>query len=325
VGVGAVATAVGVISALVLIPMAALALVRVLRLEDSRTVIVFETVTGYLLLPAYVVAIAAAIAGLKIICGCALLLAACHFVWFFPEFAGSRRVNASVATAARHVTLYSQNVMFNNPSPEGIGNQIKQTDADIVMLQELSERDFEAIRSTGAFDNYQYSFVRTTSGPRGLGIFSKYPLTEKQEVESPGFPQMRAVAHIDGEPLVLWNVHIRAPVDEGPAGWLGDMNQLNRRIHDEAKAVLIAGDFNATYGHRPYRNLLTDGFHEAAIDLGRGTARTWPVNTKWGRRLGGYVRFDHVLYNGKLRALSQREVDGNGSDHSGVITQLAML
>lgn len=284
-----------------------------------------ETVTVYLLLPTYVIAIVAAIEGLRIIAGIAVLLVACHLVWFLPELAGFRRFSASTAPGAKHITLFSQNVMFNNPAPDNVGIQIKQTDADIVMLQELSESDFEAIRSTGAFDNYQYSFVKTAQGPSGLGIFSKYPLTQQQEVESPGFPQMRAVADLDGEPLVLWNVHIRAPVDEGPARWFSDMDQLNQRIHSEDKAVLIAGDFNATYGHRPYRDLLTGGFHEAAIDLGRGSARTWPINTKWGERLGGYVRLDHVLYNHRLRAVSQQEVAGNGSDHRGVTTRLALL
>lgn len=323
---GAVDAVVGVVCTLALIPMAALALVRILRLEDSRTVIVLETVTVYVLLPAYLIAIVAAMAHLRIICGCAVLLAACHLVWFLPELRGSRHLDASAAASAKHVTLYSQNVMFDNHSPEDVGNQIKQTNADIVMLEELTEPHVQAILSTGAFDNYPYWFVKAaTCGPRGLGIFSKYPLTEQHAVESPGFPQMRAVADVDGEPLVLWNVHIRAPVEGSPTGWLGDMKQLNRRIHNETGAVLIAGDFNATYGHRPYRDLLTGDFHEAAIDLGRGTARTWPVNTKWGERLGGYVRFDHVLYNGKLRALSQHEVVVNGSDHRGVITRLALF
>jgi endonuclease/exonuclease/phosphatase (EEP) superfamily protein YafD len=305
--------------------MLALALVRILHLEHHRTIIVFETVTIYLLLPAYVILIFASFARRRLLFVGAAFLVLCHLIWFVPEFTSKRTIPKEELAHATHVTLYSQNVEFNNATPEKVGIQIRQINADIVMLQEFSTPDFNAMWAEGAFDAYKYSFVQTAYGPTGVGVFSKYPLSDSQLVSSPGFPQIRTVANVNGQSVVLWDVHMRAPVDGPITHWLGDFGQLKARIHSETQPTLVAGDFNATWGHRPFRELLTDGYHEAAVDLGQAYNRTWPVDTKRSAELDGFVRFDHVLYNSHLQATSQHEVPGGGSDHRGVVTHLALF
>ena len=310
-----------------LTPVLLLTGARILHWESTRTIVVFETTLPYLLVIAYPVFLFALAARRRLLAVLAAFVVLCHVLWVFPQFAEARHVPTSYR-AGVHLTLFSQNVKYDNQSPEDVGAQIQKTNADFVFLEELSERDFDVMWQTDAFDAYHYSYVQTSYGPQGLGIFSKYPLSDAQLVTSPGFPQMRAVASVDGRSVTLWNVHMRAPVD-GPVKqhWLGDLEQLHTRLQHEPGSVLVAGDFNATWSHRPFRALVTGGYHEADLDVGRASARTWPVDNTLGP-LGidfdGLIRLDHVLYRGTIQATASRGTPGNGSDHSGVVTSLAL-
>lgn len=54
--------------------------------------------------------------------------------------------------------------MFHNDSPERVRSQIKETDADIVMLKELTESALEVILPTGGSITIDYQ-VRKPSPP----------------------------------------------------------------------------------------------------------------------------------------------------------------
>ena len=307
--------------------MSALALLRILHLDELRFVVYVETFLVYVIAPSYLILIVMGFMRRRVIASVAAVLVVLHVGWFGTELFGSRQVSAAGSAQTKAITLYSHNILYENQTAELVGDQIKKTDADIVMLQEFSASDFSAINSVGGVDAYQYSFVRSLAGPRGLAIFSKYPLSETELVASPGYPQMRAVADVDGRNLVLWNVHVAAPVgDNSVAQWKGDLTQLKNRMRVESIPTLVAGDFNATWGRRPFRDLTKGDFDEAAVAVGRGHSRTWPMKgPRFAASLGGLIRLDHVLYNAGLQATALHEVDGAGSDHRGVVTNLLML
>jgi endonuclease/exonuclease/phosphatase family metal-dependent hydrolase len=85
--------------------------------------------------------------------------------------------------------------------------------------------------------------------------------------------------------------------------------------------VVVAGDLNADRDHAAFRGLLDAGLTDVHDALGRGLARTFPDGMP-------VLQLDHVLVRdgagGRLTPLEVREVQVPGSDHLGVLADLAV-
>lgn len=76
-------------------------------------------------------------------------------------------------------------------------------------------------------------------------------------------------------------------------GWLTELDTMGRQLHAlraDVK-VIVGGDFNATYDHFAFRQILTGGFADAVDQAGGGWLPTWREG-HWYTRLIG---IDHVL------------------------------
>lgn len=311
---------------LALVPMVTLVLARIFRFEDTQTIVLAQTALPYLLLPAYLIAVFALFCRRRVLAAVSLLVVTCHLLWVvIPEWRPATAL-PDEAKNAPHFTLLSKNIRYDNPRPAEIARSIEQEDADVLFLQEADEGPVEAIRSTGVLDRYPFQQWVHGSNPEGIAIFSKYELHDPRTFLDTGFPSIRATIDVGGKEVVLWNFHTYSPpVDAGDMReWETALHSAQRHLHDETGSVVAAGDFNATYQHRPYRDILTNGWKDAHISLGRGYARTWPASDGFVGRRGGAFRIDHVLTHGNLRATSIHETPGYGSDHRGVSATLSI-
>jgi endonuclease/exonuclease/phosphatase family metal-dependent hydrolase len=82
---------------------------------------------------------------------------------------------------------------------------------------------------------------------------------------------------------------------------------------------VILGDFNATLDHAAFRDLLDDGYVDAADATGDGLAPTWS-----GGPLNLPITIDHVVLDARLgvRATSVHTIAG--SDHRAVVAELVL-
>ena len=79
----------------------------------------------------------------------------------------------------------------------------------------------------------------------------------------------------------------------------------------------MAGDFNATLDHSPFRTG-TAGCGDAAEQAGAGLIGTWPAG--WPRPAG--TQIDHVIATSDLTAESFEVHDVAGTDHRAVLARL---
>ena len=84
--------------------------------------------------------------------------------------------------------------------------------------------------------------------------------------------------------------------------------------------LIMAGDFNATRYHRPFRELLATRVRDAHVSRGRGFARTWPQF----RRVPAFALLDHVLVSEDIAVTSVTEAHAPGSDHRAVVAALRL-
>jgi endonuclease/exonuclease/phosphatase family metal-dependent hydrolase len=85
---------------------------------------------------------------------------------------------------------------------------------------------------------------------------------------------------------------------------------------------VVAGDFNATRDHRPFRELLAEGFLDCA-DSSQNLS--WPGFT-WPTAGGmlPVMRLDHVLVSRTATVQMTRAIRVPHTDHRGVLTLVAI-
>lgn len=185
----------------------------------------------------------------------------------------------------------------------------------------------ERFEQVGINETFAHSLLMPAPGAGGIGIWSRYRLTALSapklwRVKMPG-ARLR-VPGVRFDPLVA-SVHVMSPVagDENTVedwrlGMASAKEQLTffGRVADPA-AVIIGGDYNSTPDLRQFRDLLTDGYHDAVEQTGAGFAPTYPSN-RW---FPPVITIDHVLTR-NAAAESIRTVDIPGSDHRALLTTI---
>ena len=82
---------------------------------------------------------------------------------------------------------------------------------------------------------------------------------------------------------------------------------------------MVAGDLNASNGHRRFRELLHAGDLRDAQDVGGGGfVATWPV----GGRIPAVLRLDHILVGPDIGIAGVHVLGPLGADHRGVEARL---
>ncbi|MCH9736624.1 MAG: endonuclease/exonuclease/phosphatase family protein [Actinomycetia bacterium] len=198
--------------------------------------------------------------------------------------------------------------------------------ADVITVLELTPEAAERFSRAGIDDEFPYSLL-VFGGISGTGVWSRYPLTALSTPKPEGVATSAARLRVPGvrfDPL-LAAVHIRPPTgndDKSVDDWRIALGGAKEELDHFARAagpaaVIIGGDFNSTPDVRQFRDLLTDGYHDAVDQTGAGFAPTYPSNT-WYPPL---LVIDHVLTR-NAAATSIRTVDNPGSDHRALLATI---
>lgn len=254
---------------------------------------------------------------------------------------GTPYLPKSMPEATTSFTVMSYNVLSEIDGWQDVVRIIRESDADIIALQELGKPMADAIALNLA-DIYPYQALNPQEGQwnyfRGQGVLSRYPIIEDEYWQYTDLPEshghQRVVIDINGQPLALYNVHPWPPIDWGGGlsfGFISDedtahketIHRLLARAQTEADAVLLLGDFNMSDQFEEYRTITTQ-YNDVYREVGRGMGYTYPAEGLG--MLGQIIRLDYVFRNEGLQAISAHVVAEAGpSDHLPVWVQLAFV
>ncbi|KAA0024669.1 endonuclease/exonuclease/phosphatase family protein [Antrihabitans cavernicola] len=287
---------------------------------DSRRqlLLVAAALTPPLLVLAPVGAIVFAVGGQWLGVAAGILVSAMGAATQWPLY----RAKKPVSQGSTEVVLLQANLFIGNADAAALVARVDNVEADILTICELTEEGLQRLIAAGLCQRLPHSYVSTAPGGRGTGIWSRYPLTEQHRYD--GFETEMLSARVDApewrSPSVF-AVHPQPPWPLHPETWLREMGLL-RTIFDavpDDRPVLVGGDFNATYDHKPYRALLDDRYSDAAIATGAGIQPTYAADT-WYPPI---IAIDHILTS-DATALVVRAVDLPGSDHRGIWARIAL-
>ncbi|MDC3957418.1 endonuclease/exonuclease/phosphatase family protein [Polyangium jinanense] len=265
-----------------------------------------------------------------------VVLSALLFVWLW----GGLFVPCGKTPQAteNQLRIMSYNTLGFNPNTAATIRVIREVNADIVALQEMTPEHADALEQALS-ERYPYRLLDARPGVTGSGILSRHPLRKVDaspldRIAWIGTP-MVVELDIGTERVTFVNFHTVA----GPA---------NARVRDEqaraladfadahAGPLIFAGDLNATDQNAAHA-IVTRAMRDAWREAGWGFGHTFPgepTPARGGSRpvlLGvpvptWLVRIDYIFHSNALETIDARIGPGDGgSDHRPVVATLSFV
>ena len=205
---------------------------------------------------------------------------------------------------AGDLVLYQKNLFFGNAQMHAVIGDIIASKADIITLQEVSERNLPPLRAL--IETHPHTQFCTASGRFGNAILSRYPIVE--DTRACSAIRGMAVAQVETPVGHAWvvSLHLHWPYPYRQAAHLASMEPMLSAMDGP---VIIGGDFNMTPGTRVTRRVarLTE------------TQELRPVLTTFHLRQIPMM-IDHVLAPaGKIEQRPKY-----GSDHHGLVGYIGL-
>lgn len=254
---------------------------------------------------------------------------AAPFFFFISTYGGQflpRNVNVPADVPQLH--LLSFNINKDNQQVDQMIRVIRDSNADVVAIQELSPQLAKAADEQLA-DLYSYRAFHPQTDFSGQGVLSRYPLSNDE------FWQINlGHQHVDvdwnGQTITLFNVHPIHPLRgfrfDGEARAM-EVNDVLRRTETITTPLLIVGDFNMTNLSDDYARV-TDRYGDTYEQVGWGMGFGFPnfANAFHIRFIPPLARIDYIFHDTHFQPV---EIyvgnDSAGSDHFPVYATLALV
>ncbi|GAA0229972.1 endonuclease/exonuclease/phosphatase family protein [Cryptosporangium japonicum] len=241
----------------------------------------------------------------------------------FGAFVVPRAVPSGAPSDGDRLRVMAFNTKIGAGSVAELAALVRREKPDVLTVQELTPEwaaEFAALRL------FPYSALRALPGASGTGIWARYPLTDNRTVDpKSGFDQTDAQLRVsDDRVYEVVSAHPRPPIFRAAewgstSRWVGDLSRLPSASKSGPVRVM-AGDFNASLDHSPFRKLVGTGYVDAAAEVGKGLVPTWPMN---GNNAPP-VTLDHVLVDSRADASRFDAYTIAGSDHRAIVADLVI-
>jgi endonuclease/exonuclease/phosphatase (EEP) superfamily protein YafD len=264
----------------------------------------------------------------------ALLLAIPALILLTWQLPPTRRAGGETAPARRQVPdprpgeltlrVLSLNVLGGSADPAAVVRAVERHLVDVLVVQELTPGMVQRLADADIGTLLPYCHLDPRPKATGTGLWARWPLAPLPPVPGMAAATPRArIQPVDGCPVTVTGVHPKAPVRRNVRQWQQELAAIGSTLVNTEGRQVVAGDFNASRDHRPFRDLLAAGFLDCADAARR---RPWPGFT-WpaGRWIPSVMRLDHVLVSQGSAAVSASQVIRvPGTDHRGILAVIQL-
>ena len=245
----------------------------------------------------------------------AVLCASLNAVSLWPYY---KKAGPAASVSTNKLRLFHANVFEKSHDYRVVLERVKEADADLVVLQELTQ---EWNKQTETLKNsYPYTEVVPRPAGAGMAIFSRYPLEDVQVLTLDSSPHIAILARVklNEKALTLLSLHPTTPVT------LEKFRSRNQQFREAARLLsaiagpkVLVGDLNTTMWSPYFTELLANAqLREARIGFGLGT--TWPEPLPPFLK----IAIDHCLVSQEVGVENMRIGPTTGSDHRPLIVDL---
>lgn len=220
------------------------------------------------------------------------------------------QVQALKPATATTVSIISLNVFTANPDKSAVVSYLRDRQPDLIVVMEV-DADW-ALALQDLQDLYPHRLIQPRADNFGIGLLSKWPLTDAKFVEFAGTELPNIVARIrrDDHEFQIVATHPLPPVG---AFHSHERNAQLRELADFVKrsnlTSIVAGDFNATAWSAGFRQFAVKSELKDSA-LGWGIQGTWNAKT-WLIR----IPIDHIFVPAGSVVTNRSVGPSVGSDH----------
>lgn len=237
------------------------------------------------------------------------------------------RGTADVRTSGVQIRLMQANIRLGGADARALRDEVAERAVDLLTVIELTDQAVTNLVAAGLREALPYACERPRAGGGGAGVYSRYPLRDCAELDGFVLNNVRVVADMPGAgSTAVYALHPLPPYPEPAWKWVFELKRLRPVLENEQHPILVGADFNSTYDHKQYRELIANSSRpgtapllDAAEYVGAGVVPTFPA----GRLIPPVLAIDRILARG-FTPLSFQRLALPGSDHMGVLSTLAV-
>lgn len=299
--------------------LAMLAALRLVAHDRTHALVLVNMFTAYVYLPAYAIGVFALWRRRGWLCVVSTVVVVMHLSWVLP---GTLWAEPLPPLDGRpRLRVVSANLLVDNPNKQPLIRELLDSDADVLLLQELSQEWQDALESSDVAVQFPHHVEKIREWPFGVGVRSRLPLEDTRIVDVADFPMVRVVVHVAGHALSLYDIHTLTPrFAEWVEPWSQQLAAALAAARTESMPVVVAGDFNMTPHAAWYSRYRAAGLREVHDERGQGGATSWPN----GVLPLPEVRLDHAFLAGSVVCTSVRQGRGRGTDHRPLVFDVAL-
>lgn len=276
-----------------------------------------------------------------------LVLLGIGSIWLLPRFVNSDAlVTQPIASLEATLTVVTFNVWGANPDLDRVITWLRETNADIVLLQEIPPV-WAGDPIPQLLDLYPYQVIQSTEfRPWGDAILSRYPILahNRYALEGDYASNERIEITWNDQRIAIYDVHLSMPQRDDPHFHLplyhpflnmllkyddmrrnAQVDRLLGVLATEAYPFVVGGDFNMSDNTVKYGDIarqLSDSYRET----GSGFGSTWPYAPVAGLPsfIPPLLRIDYIWHSEHFRSLDSFVGTELGSDHFPLVSVLEL-
>lgn len=237
-----------------------------------------------------------------------------------PRAAIAAVSGASINTDDGYARLMTCNVYKGRADAREIVDLVRSEHVEVLALQETTDAFVNDLNKAGIASYLPYSQVASSDGVYGNGLWSASPLGDPSDDDVDSSASFMPGATINFNagttPVRFVSVHTTSPTDGYWQQWKRSLDELAKLRFDTSHRYVFMGDFNATYDHTPFRNILGTRFSDAARQAAEGLKFSWSANIDYVPTFAG---IDHIVLDSGMTAGQVRTVRIDGSDHRALL------
>ena len=226
---------------------------------------------------------------------------------------------AITLSSEKPVRLMLANVNNSFGNPEKVCAAILANNPDIIVLEEVDVHWLSRLKSS--LTNYPYSEIEPREDNFGIGLYSRFPLTNAQ-IAYIGDAEVPSVISEILTPQGKCTVLATHPPPPGGSvlsrlrnGQLAELPVWSLRA---TSPVLLVGDLNVTPWSPHFKRLIkTSGLQDSL--RGRGIQTSWPTSF-----LPLRIPLDHCLHSDSIKIVQRTIGPDIGSDHFPLIVDFVI-
>ncbi len=244
------------------------------------------------------------------------------------------KTNVSDPIDEVELNVMSYNLFFKNQSPAQSISIIKNSNPDVLFVQELTP-NWAKILDQNIGKTYPFRLTKPMNGTHGIGIYSKFKIQNQHFLNNAYNKPYAQIAQlkVGKKEIQIINTHLASPAIavenkenfaklyfknyKNRAEELSSINNWVEATTDKFSAHLLIGDLN-TMKYEPLFKKLKYNWANSHSILRDGLGFSFPHSS----RIIPFLTLDYIMGKGKIKFIESKVLKGGSSDHLAIMSRM---